>query len=78
MRQVLLCAAAIVLHQVSASAQQRPLVTEDPETIGAGRVLVEAGVDWGRNATYPASGPLPRRPARHHDHRRRVQRIRLS
>jgi hypothetical protein len=56
MRQVLLCAAAIVLHQVSASAQQRPLVTEDPETIGAGRVLVEAGVDWGRNATYPASG----------------------
>jgi outer membrane putative beta-barrel porin/alpha-amylase len=39
-----------------ASAQQRPLVTEDPETIGAGRVLVEAGFDYGRGLFYPASG----------------------
>ena len=37
-------------------AQQRPLVTEDPETIGAGRVLVEAGFDYGRSIFYPASG----------------------
>ncbi len=37
-------------------AQQRPLVTEDPETIGAGRVLVEAGVDYGRGVEYPVSG----------------------
>jgi hypothetical protein len=41
---------------VSASAQQRPLVTEDPETIGAGRVLVEAGFDLEREAFYPVSG----------------------
>ena len=26
-------------------AQQRPLATEDPETIGAGRLLIEGGVD---------------------------------
>ncbi len=37
-------------------AQQRPLVTEDPETIGEGRVLVEAGVDHARDVSYPASG----------------------
>ncbi len=28
-----------------ASAQQRPLVTEDPETIGAGNILIEGGFD---------------------------------
>ena len=39
-----------------ASAQQRPLVTEDPETVGAGRMLVEAGFDYARGVDYPASG----------------------
>jgi hypothetical protein len=39
-----------------ALAQQRPLVTEDPETIGAGRLLIEAGFDYGRSVEYPASG----------------------
>ena len=39
-----------------ASAQQRPLITEDPETIGAGRILVEAGIDYTRDAEYPVSG----------------------
>lgn len=37
-------------------AQQRPLVTEDPETIGAGRMLVEAGFDYMRDVEYPVSG----------------------
>jgi hypothetical protein len=37
-------------------AQQRPLVTEDPETVGAGRVLIEAGIDYQRDVEYPASG----------------------
>lgn len=37
-------------------AQQRPLQTEDPETIGAGRILIEAGVDYERDVTYPLSG----------------------
>jgi hypothetical protein len=39
-----------------ARAQQRPLVTEDPETIGAGLVLVEGGVDYLLGARYPVSG----------------------
>ena len=50
---VLVC---FVLTATAASAQQRPLVTEDPETIGAGRMLVEGGLDWAHNAQYPASG----------------------
>lgn len=45
-----------VLCTASASAQQRPLVTEDPETVGAGRVLVEAGFDYGSEVEYSASG----------------------
>ena len=40
----------------SALAQQRPLVTEDPETIGAGLVLLEGGVDQQHELFYPASG----------------------
>jgi hypothetical protein len=41
---------------LAANAQQRPLVTEDPETIGAGRMLVEAGFDYARDVEYPVSG----------------------
>jgi len=37
-------------------AQQRPLVTEDPETIGAGRVLIEGGIDGAKDMTYTVSG----------------------
>ena len=39
-----------------AFAQQRPLVTEDPETIGAGLVLIEGGFDYQKEIFYPASG----------------------
>ena len=39
-----------------ASAQQRPLQTEDPETIGSGRVLIEAGIDYSRDVYLPVSG----------------------
>lgn len=39
-----------------AAAQQRPLVTEDPETIGTGNILIEGGFDSQRDAVYPASG----------------------
>ena len=48
--------AALVLLPLSASAQQRPLLTEDPETIGAGRILTEFGFDYGKDVSYPASG----------------------
>ncbi len=53
----LLLAALLVMAVSSrAQAQQRPLVTEDPEVIGAGRILFEAGVETGRNVQYPLSG----------------------
>jgi hypothetical protein len=47
---------AVLAIATSALAQQRPLITEDPETVGAGRVLVEGGFDWAHNVEYPASG----------------------
>jgi hypothetical protein len=37
-------------------AQQRPLVTEDPETIGGGRMLIEGGLDYSHDRFYPVSG----------------------
>ncbi|MGH9140909.1 MAG: hypothetical protein ACRD2I_07185, partial [Vicinamibacterales bacterium] len=40
----------------TASAQQRPLITEDPEPIGAGRVLMEGGVDLAHDYQNPVSG----------------------
>jgi hypothetical protein len=40
----------------AAQAQQRPLVTEDPETVGAGLILIEAGIDTFREVFYPLSG----------------------
>jgi hypothetical protein len=59
-RQVLLTALLASLGlgwgTPAALAQQRPLTTEDPEVIGAGRLLVEAGFDYQAEQTYPASG----------------------
>jgi len=46
----------VVLASGRASAQQRPLVTEDPETIGAGRLLIEGGLDLFHEQSYPVSG----------------------
>jgi len=48
--------AGLLAVPLAVEAQQRPLVTEDPETIGAGRVLVEAGLDYGHDVEYPVSG----------------------
>jgi hypothetical protein len=39
-----------------AAAQQRPLLTEDPEVVGSGLVLIEGGFDYGRDILYPVSG----------------------
>ena len=41
---------------VPALAQSRPLVTEDPETVPIGHMLVEAGYDFMHTTFYPASG----------------------
>jgi hypothetical protein len=46
----------VVVCVPSVSAQQRPLVTEDPETIGSGLVLIEGGFDLQKDVFYPASG----------------------
>jgi hypothetical protein len=48
--------AAALFIATPAAAQQRPLVTEDPEVIGAGLILLEGGFDYGRDVLYPASG----------------------
>jgi hypothetical protein len=52
------CVSALALLSLSqpAFAQQRPLVTQDPEPIGAGRVLVEGGLDLAHDEQYPVSG----------------------
>jgi hypothetical protein len=56
MSRTLVLAAVLACLPGAAAAQQRPLATEDPETIGAGRVLLETGVDYGRGVEYPVSG----------------------
>lgn len=48
--------AACVLTATPVAAQQRPLVTEDPEVIGAGLILLEGGFDYSRDILFPASG----------------------
>jgi hypothetical protein len=54
--RILFASLILLLGAGSAVAQQRPLLTEDPETIGAGRVLVEGGVEYDDDAVYPVSG----------------------
>ena len=53
-RAALVVSVVLVAHR--AQAQQRPLVTEDPETIGAGRILLEAGATTEHDAVFPLSG----------------------
>ena len=47
---------ATVLWAHAAAAQQRPLLTEDPEPVGAGRVLIEGGIDAIHDQQYPVAG----------------------
>ena len=50
------CVFSLLALASPAVAQQRPLVTEDPEPIGAGRVLIEGGIDYAHDQHYPVSG----------------------
>jgi hypothetical protein len=50
---VVLCA---LLAPGLAAAQSRPLVTEDPETVPTGNILLEAGFDIEQSTAYPVSG----------------------
>jgi len=56
MKRVFAIVIVLAAWTSSAQAQQRPLVTEDPETIGAGLVLLEGGIDQQRDVFFPASG----------------------
>lgn len=55
-RVVALALAGALFWPALAAAQQRPLVTEDPETIGSGLILIEGGVEMQREVLYPVSG----------------------
>lgn len=50
------CVIALLAGAAPAFAQQRPLQTEDPETIGAGRLLLELGADYEQDIYLPVSG----------------------
>lgn len=56
MTRLIAAAAVLWLTAAPAAAQQRPLATEDPETIGAGRLLIEGGVEFARKQPFPVSG----------------------
>ena len=47
---------ALVCSSRGASAQQRPLLTEDVDIIETGTVRIEAGIDFLQNAKFPLSG----------------------
>ena len=55
LRRVVACL-LLAFPVASADAQQRPFVTEDPESIGSGLVLIEGGFDYLREQPYPVSG----------------------
>ena len=50
------CLLTLLAVASPAAAQQRPLLTEDPEPIGAGRVLIESGLEFAHDQHYPVSG----------------------
>ena len=47
---------SVFLRPGAGWAQQRPLVTEDPESIGAGLILIESGVDFLHGQSFPVTG----------------------
>ncbi len=49
-----LCCAFVLAS--SASAQQRPLITEDVDVLAPGTLRIEAGIDFLQGAKFPASG----------------------
>lgn len=59
MKKLFWCGAIAMLVTLAARpalAQSRPLVTEDPETVPAGNLLIEGGLDFVDDAKFPASG----------------------
>jgi hypothetical protein len=56
LRRTVSRAVLLLLLASPVAAQQRPLLTEDPETIGAGLMLLEGGFDVQRDIFFPVSG----------------------
>ena len=56
MRTGLMVVVLFAAFTAPAWAQSRPLVTEDPETVGPGQILLEAGLDYNGEAQFPVSG----------------------
>jgi hypothetical protein len=58
MRSLRIHIAAITLCVIAvpAMAQQRPLVTQDPEPVGSGKMLIDFGADYAQHEVYPLSG----------------------
>ena len=56
LRSLVLACAMCAAGGTAAYAQQRPLVTEDPETIGVRRVLLEGGFSLDTDQTNSANG----------------------
>jgi hypothetical protein len=53
-----ICAVLVAFARAPGSvwAQSRPAVTQDPETVGAGVILVDAGAEYSQGDFYPPSG----------------------
>jgi hypothetical protein len=56
MKHLVIALVVVTTFAGVASAQSRPLATEDPETVPAGNLLIEAGFDVQDSAVFPASG----------------------
>jgi len=56
MRRLVSILALVMCFEVIASAQQRPLITEDVDIIPPGTVRIEAGIDFMQGAKYTVSG----------------------
>jgi hypothetical protein len=56
MKHFFVCLALIFCLNLAASAQQRPLLTEDVDTTPEGAFEIAAGVDFLQNAKFPLSG----------------------
>ena len=56
MRRLLIIVALLISGSATATAQQRPLITEDVDIIPPGTVRIEAGIDFMQGAKYSVSG----------------------
>ncbi|HKG58406.1 MAG TPA: hypothetical protein VKB05_01415 [Pyrinomonadaceae bacterium] len=56
MRRLLLIVALLISGTATATAQQRPLITEDVDIIPPGTIRIEAGIDFMQGAKYSVSG----------------------